>query len=313
MNLRTVVACGLGLSVGFAALAAQPLGCLIEPREVTEIGSQTVGVLDKVYVERGEFVRKGQVLASMRADVERAALGVAVSRAQAEADLRAAQANRDFNRQRLVRAEDLYNKKFVSQQAVDQARTESDVAEQKLAQAREQRRVTRQEVGLASAQLSQRTIRSPIEGVVLERYRAAGERIEERPILKVATLDPLRVEVFMPVAQFSQVRPGMSATVTPDLPNAAERAAKVVLVDRVIDPASNTFRVRLELPNANHELPAGLRCKVAIGDQLIGPVPTPAAKADTGKAPVSAPAQPAQVTATAATTLARAPTGAAAK
>jgi RND family efflux transporter MFP subunit len=313
MKKRTALACCLGMSVGFAASAAQPLGCLIEPKEVTEIGSPTVGVLEKVYVERGEFIRKGQVLASMRADVERAALGVAATRAQAEADLQAAAANRDFNRQRLVRAEDLFQKKFISQQALDQARTESDVAEQKLAQAREQQRVWRQEVGLANAQLSQRTIRSPIEGVVLERYRAPGERIEERPILKVATLDPLRVEVFMPALQFSQVRTGMNATVTPDLPNAGERVAKVVLVDRVIDPASNTFRVRLELPNANNELPAGLRCKVAIGDQLIGPMPAAAAKNDANKASAPAPSQPAPVSVAGPTTLARAPVGATAK
>lgn len=310
MNKRTALACCLGLSVGFAASAAQPLGCLIEPKEVTEIGSPTVGVLEKVYVERGEVIRKGQVLASMRADVERAALGVAVSRAQAEADLQAAAANRDFNRQRLARAEDLYHKKFISQQALDQARTETDVAEQKLAQAREQRRVSRQEVGLASAQLSQRTIRSPIDGVVLERFRAPGERIEERPILKVATLDPLRVEVFMPAAQFSQVRTGMNATVIPELPNAGERMAKVVLVDRVIDPASNTFRVRLELPNANNELPAGLRCKVAIGEQLIGPVPAAAAKTDAGSGSAPAPVRPGFASAGGPTALAHAPTGA---
>ena len=39
----------------------------------------------------------------------------------------------------------------------------------------------------------------------------------------------------------------------------------MVLVDRVIDGASNTFRVRMELPNADLSLPAGLRCKADLG------------------------------------------------
>jgi multidrug efflux pump subunit AcrA (membrane-fusion protein) len=39
-------------------------------------------------------------------------------------------------------------------------------------------------------------------------------------------------------------------------------SARVTHVDRIIDAASNTFRVRLALPNPGHRLPAGARCKV---------------------------------------------------
>ena len=54
----------------------------------------------------------------------------------------------------------------------------------------------------------------------------------------------------------------MTATVKPEVSEAEPRGAKVVVVDRVIDAASNSFRVRLELPNPNYQLPPGLRCKV---------------------------------------------------
>jgi len=53
----------------------------------------------------------------------------------------------------------------------------------------------------------------------------------------------------------------------PELPNAKPRLAKVVLVDPLIDGPSNTFRARLQLPNANYEVPAGLRCKVELGTE----------------------------------------------
>jgi len=54
----------------------------------------------------------------------------------------------------------------------------------------------------------------------------------------------------------------MTATVKPEVSEAEPRGAKVIVVDRVIDAASNSFRVRLELPNPKYQLPPGLRCKV---------------------------------------------------
>jgi hypothetical protein len=63
------------------------------------------------------------------------------------------------------------------------------------------------------------------------------------------------------------------------------------MVDKVIDPASNTFRVQLALPNPDLSLPAGLRCKAEIG-------PTPAARHAAAAAsplttPLGTPAKPA--------------------
>ena len=53
--------------------------------------------------------------------------------------------------------------------------------------------------------------------------------------------------------------------------------AKVVLVDKMIDPASNTFRVRAELPNAKSAIPPGLRCRAKLhsSGKQIRAVPAP--------------------------------------
>ncbi len=252
-----VFACGLN-----GTARADALACLIQPYQEAEIGSQVIGVLDRVLVERGDFVTKGQAVAQLNSDVERAHLAAAKVRAEANADLKAAASNREFTRKKKLRTEDLYKKNFVSQQASDQAATEDQLADMKLKQAQEQQRVSHQEYALAQAQLAQRTIRSPLSGVVVERYLTDGERVEEKPVLKVATIDPLRVEVIVPAAYFSKIKTGMSATVKPEVSEAEPRGAKVIVVDRVIDAASNSFRVRLELPNPNLQLPPGLRCKV---------------------------------------------------
>lgn len=293
--MKVSAACTLVLGLGWLsqAGAAAPMGCLIEPDRVAELGSPLVGVIESLHVERGDRVTRGQAIAVLRADVERAQVSVAQSRAEADADVQAAQAGVDFNRQRAVRAEDLFQKKFISQQALDQARTEADLADQKLAQAREQRRLWQRELGLASAQLAQRTIRSPIDGVVAERYLSIGERVEDKPVVRVAKVDPLKVQVVVPAALYGKIQVGNTASVQPQLPDAAAVAARVTLVDKVIDAPSNTFRVQLELPNPELAIPAGLRCQADFGFGPAGSTSASAAKPGVARPVETRPIQPA--------------------
>ena len=214
---RLIILCAAGAVLSGAALVrAEPLGCLIQPFQEADVGAQVVGVLDQVMVERGDFVKKGQPLAQLNSDVERAAVASAKVRAESYAELQAAASNHDFAQKKRIRTQDLYQKNFVSQQVKDQASTEAEVAEMRLRQARESQRQAKHELALANAQMNQRTIRSPLSGVVVEKYLSEGERVEEKAVVKVATIDPLRVEVIVPSTHFSRIKTGMVATVKPD-------------------------------------------------------------------------------------------------
>ena len=259
ITMVTLMVCTAGNAIG-AQPASLPIGCIIEPDEVVEVGSPVIGVIQSI-VKRGDKVRKGAVLAVLRNDIDRAALSVAQSRAAAEAEEKAAVANYDFSKQRRVRAEELLRKEFVSKQALDQAIAEDEVAKQKLSQAREQRRILSREAALAQQRLEERTIRSPINGIIVERYLTAGERVEEKPLLRVVKIDPLRIEAILPSALYGTVPLGSTARILPEMPNAAPATATVTLVDKVLDAASGTFRIRLQLPNPDGAVPAGLRCK----------------------------------------------------
>lgn len=274
----------LAMAAAAAAHAAgpQPLGCLIEPHRSADIGSPVIGVIEAVHADRGDRVTRGQPLATLRADVERSSVAVAQARAQAVGELQAAEASAELARQKHARAVDLHRQQFISSQALEQARAELQVAVNRLGQAREQRDIYAREHDLARAQLGLRTIRSPHDGVVADRFLSVGERVEEKPIFRVAVIDPLRVEVVLPATLFSTVRSGMHMVVQPEYPGAQPRKARVVLVDRLIEGASNTFRARLDLPNADHSLPAGLRCKAELSDVEVAvhpgtrrPVPVP--------------------------------------
>ena len=244
--------------------ARLPIGCLIAPERVADIGSPVVGIVAAMKVDIGDSVRTGQVLALLRTDVEDAGVRAAQARSNIDADVRAAEANLELARQRLNRAQELQDQGFVSSQATDQARAEHDVAEQKLEQARGQKQVSAHDLAIVRAQRSQRTVRSTFDGVVIERFINAGERVEEKPLVRVAMLDPLRVELVLPANRYGSLALNERISVSPELPGAAPMLASVTHVDQVIDAASNTFRVRLKLPNPGNKLPGGARCRVEL-------------------------------------------------
>jgi RND family efflux transporter MFP subunit len=259
-----------------ALSAAKSFGCLIEPDRIADVGSQVIGVVERLNVERGDTVRAGQPLITLRSEVERANAGVADTRARVDADVRAAEASLSLAEQKMRRAQSLQSENFVSEQAVEQARAELELARQKVAQTRSQQRIWGEERRVAEAQLALRTVRSPLNGVVVERFVNVGERVEEKPLLRVAVVDPLRVELMVPTAQYGTIKVGDRISVRPELPGVAPVVATVRHVDGVLDAASNSFRVRMTLPNPKRNLPAGLRCKADLPAAPTSPSPAAA-------------------------------------
>lgn len=209
------------------------LECLLTPRITVKIGTPVPGALAEVVVERGARVRKGQVVATLD------------SRAQ-EAAVELAKARVDYTRRRMERNEDLYRDELLSIQQKDEMETDAELARLELLE-----RQTQVEI---------RKIRSPVDGVVVDRLKGPGEYVQETEILELAQIDPLNVEVVVPVAYFGQITPGSMAMVFPEAPVEGEYEARVKIVDKVIDAASGTFGVRLEIPNPGLAIPAGLRC-----------------------------------------------------
>lgn len=240
------------------------LACAILPLRTADIGTPVAGVVRSVDVERGAVVRKGQVLARLRADVELAGNSVARGRANSEAEYRGAVASEDLAQQKVERSRALLRENFISAQALEQAEAELRVARERTALARDQRGIAELEAGGAAAQLSLRTLRAPFDGVITETYANPGERYEDKPLLRIVDVSRLRVDVVAPTALFGAIRLGQAIHVQPELPGVGVKMAEVVQIDKVLDPASNTFRLRLEMDNASGALPAGLRCKAGL-------------------------------------------------
>jgi RND family efflux transporter MFP subunit len=235
---------------------------LIEPFEVVEVGSSVRGVIEAIEVERGDLVTKGQVLARLEAGVERATMALARARSAMETNVREKEAMLAFSQRKLERAEELYKENVIPIEQIDEARTSVSLAMIELENAKEDLRLAALELKRTIAVVDRMIIKSPITGVVMERFLAPGEFVEDQPVLKLAQINKLNIEIYAPVELVGQFKVGMYADVTVDAPVTQVYKAKVKIVDRVVDAASGTFGLRLELPNPKYKLPAGLKCQV---------------------------------------------------
>jgi RND family efflux transporter MFP subunit len=234
---------------------------------VVKVGSAVYGILKTVNADRGDFVKKGQVLATLQSGVEKATMEAARARAEMEAGIKAKQANLDFYTRKKLMNEELYKKQVLPFGQMDEIETNRILAEMQLQEALENKRLAGLEFKRTVEVVNRMSIHSPIDGIVVERYLSPGEYIENQSVMKLAQIDPLNVEVILPVSYFGSVKAGMRAKVIPEAPVGGQYIAEVKIVDRVIDAASGTFGVRLKLANPNHLLPAGLKCKVIFPDK----------------------------------------------
>ena len=238
--------------------------CLIEPSRVVRVNSGVEGVVDAIFVDRGDSVGKGQVVARLKADVDRASAAAAEARAANGHAVRAAEARAAYLNSVSERSEGI--RSHLARDKVEEARANADAAAEERRAAAQDQRVAQLEYVRTQRILTEKTVYSPVNGIVTERAMSAGEYRgpSTSHILTIAQINPLNVEVFAPIAQLGAVSVGDMVAIFPEDPVGGKYMAQVKVIDRVFDAASGTFGMRLELPNPGNKLPAGLRCRLEI-------------------------------------------------
>jgi RND family efflux transporter MFP subunit len=237
--------------------------CLIQPKMVLKLGTPVPGLLTELLVDRGSIVKKGDVIARLESGVEEAAVALAKVRAENDSTVRSARAKLEFQRRKEDRTTQLRRTDAIALSTADEAETQAKVAKVDLDEAEVNIKLAELELLRAREVLRQRTIRSPINGVVVSRELGPGEYVfDQAHLMTVSQIDPLNVEVFLPLSEFGKIRVGSAAEVYPEQPVGGRYRAVVTVVDQVFDAASATIGVRLELPNPDYTLPAGLKCQI---------------------------------------------------
>ncbi|MEP4148164.1 MAG: efflux RND transporter periplasmic adaptor subunit [Halioglobus sp.] len=238
------------------------LGCLLEPTTVAELSASTRGKVAEIQVKRGDVVKKGQVLARLESGVEELNVELAKKRAGMSMDLQSKEARLDLSELNEKRTRELAEKNMMSSMQLDEAATEKTIAQLEAFEAKERYALSKVELRRAEELLRQRYIHSTLDGIVVEMYKEVGEFVDEEPLLKLAQLDPLKVDVIASVDLFGEIKEGTNLTVSPELAGVPPFVATVDVVDKIIDGASGTFRFSMVLPNPEYAVPAGLNCQL---------------------------------------------------
>lgn len=236
--------------------------CLIEPHSVIEVSTMEDGVMAEILVTRGDVIKKGQVLARLDSSVEEVAVNIARARAKMKSKIDSKRAGVKYLKAQQARIDELYEKEAIPIHEKQKASTDVILASAELREARENYELAQLEKQRAEKIMERRTIRSLIDGVVVDVLVDAGESVEDRPVMIIAEVDPLNVEVILPEKMYGMVKVGTRAEVEPLIRGGGKIITSVVVVDKVIDAASNTFGVRLELENQDHAIPGGIRCDI---------------------------------------------------
>lgn len=256
----TVILC-LGLSTPL--YAQDQHDCIMDPSLVIEVGSAVDGLISETFVTRGDDIAKGALIARLDTAVQDAALAYAREFAEAGSTVEIAQNRLELIIKEVERAEKLRAGNLVADSVIEAVVSRRSEAELELRQARIDQRLAVLEQARVEAQLAQREIRSPIEGIVITRMMSQGEFVfSQAPVAQLAQVDPIHVEVFLPTELYPTLTKGGTAQVFPAAPIGGAYAATIITIDRVFDAASDTFGVRLALPNPQGTLPTGLDCKV---------------------------------------------------
>jgi RND family efflux transporter MFP subunit len=188
-------------------LAKEPVRIVAEGRVVAYpgaevvVGSDVAGTIATLNVDEKDSVRKGQVLAIVKADDTRAALAESRARvAEADADIRLFLADAE-------RARSLWQQDVGAKQAVDKAERDVDAA-------RARRASAAAEVRRLEALVGKTVITAPIDGVVIARHVHAGESVAEgASVVTIADLRRTRVEAEVDEFDAARVRDGAKAAI----------------------------------------------------------------------------------------------------
>lgn len=224
---------------------------VVEAINQTTVSAQTSGMVEKIFFDVDDFVEKDKLILSLNNTEQLANVK------KSEALIKEAKALNLKARQEFARINTLYEKKLVSKSSMDEARAQLHATNARLDAA---------EAGLTQAQeqLSYTRVLAPYSGIVIERHVETGEVVQSgMPLVSGISLDHLRVNVDVPQSLINKLRQYSKASIL--LPETNQIvAAQNITIFPFADPYTNTFQVRLDIPDGLKHLFPGMFVKVSL-------------------------------------------------
>ena len=245
----------------------------LEPYRSIDMNASEAGVIGEIHVSEGDSVAEGQELLSLDNSVLEAQLAIAKVQAESEANIIVANADLSVSKERFNKLYQLKRSGTAHSGEVSRAEADMKKAEGQLSIANEEKKIAGFRVQEIDAQIARRVLTSPIDGVVLEINREIAESAtspqegaQNRPLVKVAQIDRLKLVIHVPsvysldlkVGKVIPVRVLKQSSLSLDRGEAAVTTTGTIeFVSPDIDPSSETRRTRLVLNNRDGRLLSG--------------------------------------------------------
>lgn len=223
----------LSLCVAVAASAEDIQGLVIPFKQVSVASPVLQEVVDSVLVEEGDAVKEGQIIVQLRAEREEL---------QVEQDKKLVE-QREFSARG---AEALAKEKMMSKEAVLEKQTELEMTKIKLR--------------ASEVALKEKTIRAPLAGIVVKKYKEAGESVDRvEKLVDIVSMDQVYVQFYLDPKLMTSVKVEQVIPVRFPVIGEQKFDGRVTFVDPRIDAASGLFRVKLLVENPGHVIKPGMR------------------------------------------------------
>ena len=250
--------------VGKSSKPIEMLPGIAHPLQLAEIAAAADGPLWKLNVAEGDVVSADTVLALIDNRVAVASVIAAQSSADRQAMLNSANAKVALAEQFLNRIQQAASKKAASGLEVDEASSRLAEAKAALQEGQESQRDAISRLKIEQARLDTYEVRAPFNGTVIKVYPHLGETVSRgAPIIKIADINHLRAELYVPLSLVSSQHIGELVELRADLPNRPLLEAKIVFIAPLIDAATQTIRIVVEIDNTKNQLPAGFAVRLS--------------------------------------------------
>ena len=257
---RILIAAALHILAVVTPCAAQnDIKAFTEPYRSIEIAASETGTLAHLAVEEGDEIQAGSILANLNEEVLAASLAVAKKSTESEGAINSATAELNMQQERLDKLQGLFQRRHASQTELDRAQSQYDIAAAKLESAQDEIQIKLLELQRIEAQLEQRRLRTPIDGIVTEIFKDEGEFVSpaDPKVMTVVQLNPLRVTFSVPQSEIHRLKGETTATIILD---GEERTGTIEFISPTADAQSGTCRVKIKIDNPDLQLSSGQAC-----------------------------------------------------
>lgn len=213
----------------------------IEAERQVDIVAKVAGQVVKLPAEEGDKVKKGDVLAQL-------------DEAELQIEYLQTKVRMETDKATYERAKNMLEKKLIAEENYETARLQYESSKATAEAAR--------------LKLEYTSIRSPIDGVVTIRYIELGQRVTvNQALFQVADFDPLRAKIHVPEKDMGQIFAGQRAKITVESEPGLEFPGVVRMISPVVDPASGTAKVTIDIDDKQGKLKPGMFATIFINTE----------------------------------------------